>query len=441
MDFKSNKLSPTLYQTTLFNIKKINELNIKLKSVFYTCNLKDNPELETKCKNITFKLKNYIKWISLLENLDEECFSSIELIKEHISSKSLIKKIEEINNSKTHTLKEIDELEINIKTLNDTNTSNFIVKKENKNKSYNRVAKRMNTSKYNTTDLVNLQRVNGIGEKTAEKFLDMNINLEHFLEEWDTLFKLTNHQLVPDEFANLNSSVNIKHLSSHRQSYIENKFKHTKYLKYLHFSQLIGIKYLHDIEKRIPRTEINKIEKILKTLINKINSDIIMIVCGSYRRGNKDSGDIDILLTHKEIKEKDDIDKIDNNILLQIVISLQNIGFLWDHITVDGNSKYMGICKLNGNLPYRRLDIRFISYNSFAPALLYFTGSADLNKKMRTEALSKGYRLNEYGLYKTEYNKQTNKEEIGEQFYTPTEESIFKLLKMPYLEPTHRNIK
>ena len=60
---------------------------------------------------------------------------------------------------------------------------------------------------------------------------------------------------------------------------------------------------------------------------------------------------------------------------------------------------------------------------------------------MRTEALSKGYRLNEYGLYKTEYNKQTNKEEIGEQFYTPTEESIFKLLKMPYLEPTHRNIK
>ena len=166
-----------------------------------------------------------------------------------------------------------------------------------------------------------------------------------------------------------------------------------------------------------------------------------MIVCGSYRRGNKDSGDIDILLTHKEIKEKDDIDKIDNNILLQIVISLQNIGFLWDHITVDGNSKYMGICKLNGNLPYRRLDIRFISYNSFAPALLYFTGSADLNKKMRTEALSKGYRLNEYGLYKTEYNKQTNKEEIGEQFYTPTEESIFKLLKMPYLEPTHRNIK
>ena len=114
MDFKSNKLSSTLYQTTLFNIKKINELNIKLKSVFYTCNLKDNPELETKCKNITFKLKNYIKWISLLENLDEECFSSIELIKEHISSKSLIKKIEEINNSKTHTLKENDELEINI---------------------------------------------------------------------------------------------------------------------------------------------------------------------------------------------------------------------------------------------------------------------------------------------------------------------------------------
>ena len=229
--------------------------------------------------------------------------------------------------------------------------------------------------------------------------------------------------------------------TSNRQSFIDNKFKDTKYLKFLTYSQLIGIKYLHDIEKRIPRKEIESMEKVIKTLLTKMNKDIIMKVCGSYRRGNKDSGDIDILLSHPDILKNNDIKRMNQNILLSLIICLQQIGFLYDHITVDGNTKYMGICKLKRQLPYRRIDIRFISYNAFPSALLYFTGSADLNKKMRLEAIIKGYRLNEYGLYKLDFNKQKNQDVLGEKFETPTEESIFKLLDMDYLIPTERNIK
>ena len=32
--------------------------------------------------------------------------------------------------------------------------------------------------------------------------------------------------------------------------------------------------------------------------------------------------------------------------------------------------------------------------------MLYFTGLGDFNKIMRTEALKKGYTINEYGIYK-----------------------------------------
>ena len=58
----------------------------------------------------------------------------------------------------------------------------------------------------------------------------------------------------------------------------------------------------------------------------------------------------------------------------------------------------MGLCKFEDN-PSRRIDIRLIPLDSYGAALLYFTGSGDFNKNMRTYALKKGYTINEYGIY------------------------------------------
>ncbi len=437
MDYKNNIIRDNLLETVKNKIQKLYELNLDLKNVYMTYNLDDNKEMKQSASGLQFKIRNYNKWISLLNTLSNKDFTTKEKINDNISSKSLREKIEELND--TNTLNDINKIETKIKILETKISSDFTTKKVNKNKTF---FKNKNTSsKHKNVDLINLQRVNGIGEKTAQKFLDKNMKLEHFIEEWDTCFKSNNHSLVSKEYLNITSNTDINSYSSERQNFIDNKFKDTKYLKYLKHSQLIGIKYLHDIEKRIPRKEIEGMEKVIRTLLTKMNKDIIMEVCGSYRRGNKDSGDIDILLTHPQILENDDLKRMNQNILLNLVICLQQIGFLYDHITVDGNTKYMGICKLKNKYPYRRIDVRFISYNSFPSTLLYFTGSADLNKKMRIEAISKGYRLNEYGLYKLQFDKKSNKDILGEKFNTPTEESIFKLLDMEYLIPTARNIK
>jgi len=439
MDYKNDIISDNLLDNVKNKIQKLYQLNLDLKNVYMTCNIDANQEMKKSASGIQFKLKNYNKWISLLNSLSNEDFTSTEKIKEHISSKSLRDKIKEIND--TNTLNDIDKTKSLIKTLETKISSDFTTKKINKNKTFFKNKNTNSNSTYKNVDLINLQRVNGIGEKTAQKILDKNIKLENFLEEWDTCFKSSNHNLVSTEYLNITSNTDLNSYSSERQNFIDNKFKHTNYLKHLKYSQLIGIKYLHDIEKRIPRKEIEGMEKVIRTLIKQMNKDIIMEVCGSYRRGNKDSGDIDILLTHPSILENDDIKRMKQNILLNLVICLQQVSFLYDHITVDGNTKYMGICKLKHNTPYRRIDVRFISYNSFPSALLYFTGSADLNKKMRMEAITKGYRLNEYGLYKLEFDKKLNDNVKGEKFETLTEESIFKLLGMDYLIPTERNIK
>ena len=66
---------------------------------------------------------------------------------------------------------------------------------------------------------------------------------------------------------------------------------------------------------------------------------------------------------------------------------------------------------------------------SYHSAILYFTGSKDLNIKMRNIAKSKDYTLNEWGLFKNEDESP---------FEISSEEDIFKLLNMNYIKPKLR---
>ena len=82
----------------------------------------------------------------------------------------------------------------------------------------------------------------------------------------------------------------------------------------------------------------------------------------------------------------------------------------------------MGFCKYLENPP-RRIDIRFINYESYPAALLYFTGSSTLNKKMREIAKKKGYKLSEYGLF----------DKDGKPIKVESERDIFHKLNMEFL--------
>ena len=46
----------------------------------------------------------------------------------------------------------------------------------------------------------------------------------------------------------------------------------------------------------------------------------------------------------------------------------------------------------------RRIDIMYKSPEEYPFAVLYFTGSAEFNVKMRNDLLERGYTLNEYGV-------------------------------------------
>ncbi len=210
--------------------------------------------------------------------------------------------------------------------------------------------------------------------------------------------------------------------------------KSVKDLKNLHKKGIIelpdnvlkGLKYYGKFKENIPREEIDEINIYLQKKVKKNPDKMELLICGSYRRLKPTSNDIDILITHPKVKTEASDKK---HYLEDFIDELIKDKFIVDSFTEKTvKTKYMGLCKYKKN-PIRRIDIRFISYESYPFAVLYFTGSKDFNKMMRQVAIDMDYTLNEYGLYDNKKNKYLK---------AKSEEEIFELLNLEYVQPKDR---
>lgn len=190
----------------------------------------------------------------------------------------------------------------------------------------------------------------------------------------------------------------------------------------LNNQQQLGLKYFEDLNTKIPRAEIDSFNNELQKIVTTLNTDLTVEIMGSYRRGNITSGDIDILLSHKNIMTKDQMNK---DHIQDIVEKLQqrykNVGTL-----AHGRFKYMGLYVLDKLV--RHIDIIFIPGESLPTAISYFTGSLYYNMKMREIAKKMGYRLNEYSL----------KNEDGEPIKVISEKHLHEILGVEYVQPKNR---
>ncbi len=139
--------------------------------------------------------------------------------------------------------------------------------------------------------------------------------------------------------------------------------------------------------------------------IKKIN------MAGSLRRKKETIGDIDILCSGKNRKAI--MDKFTH---LPVV----------KEALVKGETKSSIITK-DGV----QVDLRVIDENSYGAALLYFTGSKEHNITLRELAIKKGYKINEYGLYRLKKTKE-------EFVYGKDEEGIYNRLGLQYIYPELR---
>ena len=197
---------------------------------------------------------------------------------------------------------------------------------------------------------------------------------------------------------------------------------------------ILGLKYYGKYKMNIPRSEMDLYNDLLKRLVRKVNKTLglgekdeyVLELCGSYRREKAFSNDIDILISKKDTfatsKTQNHLERFVNK-LKNPMKHNDNKPLIIDSMTDKKIvSKFMGFSKYLDNPP-RRIDIRFINYDSYPSALLYFTGSADLNKKMRNIAKSKGYKLSEYGLF----------DKDGRPIKVSSERDIFNKLGMEFI--------
>jgi DNA polymerase/3'-5' exonuclease PolX len=184
-------------------------------------------------------------------------------------------------------------------------------------------------------------------------------------------------------------------------------------------AQSIGYSYREHLVIKIPRDEMNVYQETVGTLLPGINFEIV----GSYRRGEIESGDIDIMVTKR----------LGFPTLKQVVERLRPIIV---ETLAFGDQKFMGISRLSRQYLYRRIDIRVFEEENWAPALMYFTGSQKFNVLMRQRAIELGMHLDEYGLYALEpIMGGGNTKNI-----VPTREEIdiFNKLGVKYLYPVQR---
>ncbi|RJS86202.1 PHP domain-containing protein, partial [Candidatus Bathyarchaeota archaeon] len=130
---------------------------------------------------------------------------------------------------------------------------------------------------------------------------------------------------------------------------------------------------------------------------------------GSARRRKETVGDLDILVLSTRPEE-----------VVERFVSMPRV----TRVISQGTTRSTVI--IGANL---QVDLRVIPPESYGSALQYFTGSKAHNIKLRTIAVKKGYKLNEYGLFDRE---------TGERIAGETEESVYKALGLEWIEPELR---
>ena len=109
----------------------------------------------------------------------------------------------------------------------------------------------------------------------------------------------------------------------------------------------IGLKHLKDFESRIPREEVERLEAVVRAAAEAHDPPLQMRVCGSYRRGKADSGDIDCLLCHPSYHERE---AQVPGWLSTLVDALTRSGFITDTIA-EGRKKCAAVCRLADDEP------------------------------------------------------------------------------------------
>lgn len=208
-------------------------------------------------------------------------------------------------------------------------------------------------------------------------------------------------------------------------------------------AQKLGLKYFDDIKKRVPRHEVQEMELLLQKAGEEVLPGVSIVCGGSYRRGKASCGDLDIIITHPDGKSH-------RGFLPRYVKHLKDMKFLREDLifsthseegTDSGVDTYFGLCTYPARELRHRIDLKVYPRNIYAFGLISWTGNDVLNRRLRILAESKGYRLDDTGLFlATQGSGGKRGSRATTSLSFRTEQEVFEFLGFPWLEPHERNL-
>lgn len=164
----------------------------------------------------------------------------------------------------------------------------------------------------------------------------------------------------------------------------------------LTFTQKVGVKYYEEFRQRIPRAEVEDIAKTVTEHARRVrHQEIECCIVGGYRRGKPESGDVDVILSHRQpemtlnliqevIKSLEEHDLVTHTLIMGTSSSRRGQeplpfrsaekirpGFdTLDKANVVWRSTPNSASSISGSCPHRRVDIIIAPWFSVGCAVL-----------------------------------------------------------------------
>ncbi|HOI59717.1 MAG TPA: DNA polymerase/3'-5' exonuclease PolX [Candidatus Pacearchaeota archaeon] len=268
---------------------------------------------------------------------------------------------------------------------------------------------------YREEGLKGVEKIPGIGKSIALK-------IEEYLKTGEIVYYNELKKQKPIDVKNLgkieglgprridflNKELGIRNVAGLKEAIEKNKLRdlpgfgeksQKNILESIAFMESSGTRYLISEVAEDVNLILEKLKKIKE--IKKIE------VAGSFRRKKETIGDIDVLVAASASQK-----------IMDEFVSLPEVVRIW------GRGETKSSVRMRKGYD---VDLRIVREESFGSALQYFTGSKEHNVSLRRLAISKGYKLNEYGLFKNDLYKAGK-----------TEEEIYKKLGLDYIPPELR---
>ena len=198
-------------------------------------------------------------------------------------------------------------------------------------------------------------------------------------------------------------------------------------------STCLYLKHMDDLHERVPREEIETWEKLLRDVARGVDDRIGIIACGSYRRGEIESKDVDLLLWVDGAPTGD--------VVARLLPCIKERGFeMFDLKTKNPveSGFYFGIGRLPGiGNKFRRVDFRCVPYTEFACSLFHWTGNEQFNRSISRCANEQNLSFSNHGIFR----RDGSGAKVGPPKRVDCEEDIFRELGLQYVLPSERKGK